>query len=197
MRAAASRISSKLSSSRTEPARAVTSRPLALASAFCSLASASLREAASLKCWDVICIGIRSRREVRDTVDKKRALRAPRSGAPTRASSGSFDLFLGHSGQHLGYVQYPGPQVATPAQPPLDVQHAAEIPQHQRVGAGPVDVRAFEVGDTRGNVAELDREGATEAAALLRLLHLLDLQPGDLFEQCARLDLHAHLTQSR
>lgn len=76
-----------------------------------------------------------------------------------------------------------------------DIQHAAEVAQHHRVGAAIVDIRAFLVHDGRRDVAVLDRKGAAKAAALAAVLHLGDLDAG-LAQQFARLLLHPQLAQA-
>ena len=62
--------------------------------------------------------------------------------------------------------------IATPAQPAFDVEHAAEVAEHDSIGAAGGNVFAFAFGDVRGDVAVLDGEGAAEAAALFTLIHL-------------------------
>src|SRR6185312_6830572 len=103
----------------------------------------------------------------------------------------------GLPGQHFGDVQHARRAVAAATQPALDVEHAADVPQHHRVGAAADDVTALVVGEARRDFAELDRERAAEAAAGLALRHLLEREPGDAGEQHARLRLHAHFAESR
>src|SRR6186997_2880616 len=75
------------------------------------------------------------------------------------------------SREDFGHVQHLRLVVAPPAQPAFDVQHAAEVAEHHGVGAGGRDVAALVVGETRRNLAELDRERAAEAAAVFAFGH--------------------------
>src|ERR1700730_9471640 len=153
---ACSRVPSKSSSSLSAARRLPPNLPCIFLRFACNRASCSLTWARSLKCIDVTCM------------DEPRILAA--RAAPSIGTA---------SGQHFGDVQHLGLRIAAPAQPALDVQHAAQIAQHDGVRARGLDVPAFVVGQPRRNLAELDRERPAEAAARLALRHLLDGETRD------------------
>jgi hypothetical protein len=73
-------------------------------------------------------------------------------------------------------MQYPRAVVTAPAQAPLDIEQAAKIATDHQLGAGFRDRRALPVDDGGRQGAELDGEGATKAAALLRRFRFDQLQ---------------------
>src|SRR6266566_934435 len=73
-------------------------------------------------------------------------------------------LTLGSSGEHFGDVQNPRLRVSAATQPPLDVQHAAQVSEHDRLRAARLDVRAFLLRHRGGDLSVLDGKGASEAA---------------------------------
>src|SRR5208283_1342310 len=101
-----------------------------------------------------------------------------------------------HASENLGDVQHQGLGVATAAQPPLDVEHAAEIAKHHRIGPAGGNLLTLVVRKPGRDLAELDRERATEAAAVFALGHLGELQAPDPREQRSGLLLDAHLAQA-
>ena len=60
------------------------------------------------------------------------------------------------SRQHFGDVQHLRRGIATPAQPPFDIQHAAQIAEHHCLHVTRRDVGTLALGDMRRNVAVLD-----------------------------------------
>src|SRR5688572_5775105 len=132
------------------------------------------------------------------------------SSASRSAGSASFSLarrlkcieatcigvLLGAAGQHFGHVQHLRGGVAAPAQAAFDVEHAAEIAEHDRVCRRRRDAIAFHVDDAGRDVTELDRERAAEAAARFGLVHFAQRESVDLRQQFPRLALDAELTQT-
>src|SRR5215468_6756857 len=100
-------------------------------------------------------------------------------------------------GENLCDVQHARLHVPSAAQASLNVQHAAEIAEHNRVCARACDVAALVVGKPRRDLAELDRECPAEAAAGLALCHFGELDARNLREQRTRLPLDTHLAQPR
>src|SRR5512140_2729015 len=145
----ASRVASKSSSSESDARRLLMNFPCILERLCCRSASCSLTWAVSLKCIEAICIS------------------DPRNPPP---DTSCLPRLL--AGEDLGHVQHLRLGVAAAAQAPLDVQHAAEVAEHDRVGAAGLDVLALVVGEVTGDLAEFDRERAAEPAAGLALGHL-------------------------
>src|ERR1700674_5519493 len=98
--------------------------------------------------------------------------------------------------QDFGEMEHLGPGIPAPPQPPFDVEHAAQVAEHYGVGAGAGDVGTLLVGDPGRDLAELDGEGATEPATLVRRSHFPEGEPGYLRQQLTRLRLHPQLAQS-
>ena len=92
-------------------------------------------------------------------------------------------------------MQHPCLGVPAPAQPPFDVEHAAEIAEHHGIGAAGRDVLAFAFGDVRRDVTVLDRKRAAESAALFAFIHLAQFRALDLRQQRARLLFDAEFAQ--
>src|SRR5256885_14350005 len=99
-------------------------------------------------------------------------------------------LAWSESGEELDEVRDPRLVVALAPQPSLDVEQAAEVAAHDGLHAALADVLALVGGHARGDVAQLHREGAAEATALLAFVHLVDRGAG-LPEERARRALHA------
>src|SRR5512132_4455185 len=98
--------------------------------------------------------------------------------------------------EDLGDVQH-ARSIAAAAKPTLDVQHAAEIAEHHRLGAAVHDVLALVVRKARRDLAELDGKRTAKAAAHLAFGHLGKPHAGKLREQRTRLLFHAHFAQTR
>src|SRR6266702_3631824 len=96
--------------------------------------------------------------------------------------------------QNLRDVQHARRRIARAPQAPFDIQHAAEVAQHDGLRAARLNIGALLVADRRRDIAELPRKRTPEAAAMLAVLHL---RHGDasLREQRARLLLDAQLAQ--
>src|SRR6266853_6441368 len=104
---------------------------------------------------------------------------------------------LFRSGEHFGDVQHPRVRVTAPAHPPLDVQHATQVAEHDRPRAARLDVRAFLLRHRGGDLPVLDGKGASEAATGLALFHLDERESRHFREELPRLRLHSDLSQAR
>ena len=76
-----------------------------------------------------------------------------------------------------------------------NVQEAAEIAGEHAIGAGLHDIAGLGLDDGIGDVGIFDREGAAEAAAHFRLLHLGQGEAGDARKETPRGIAHLELAQ--
>src|SRR5262249_35237910 len=92
-------------------------------------------------------------------------------------------------------MQHLGIGITAAPQPPFDAKHAANVAQHDGIGSRVDDICALLIGDACRYVAELDREGATEPAALFGIAHLPECEARDFGRKRRWLKLHPELTQ--
>ena len=94
-------------------------------------------------------------------------------------------------------MQYLRLLIAPATQPSFDIEHTTQITENHGISAAGGDVLAFAFSDMRRDLAELQRERATETAALFALVHLAQFGTLDLRQQCAGLLLDAEFAQAR
>ena len=76
--------------------------------------------------------------------------------------------------KHLGTL------ITQPPEAALDVEHAAKIAKHNRLGLSGLDVMDLLIDDSRRDISVFHGEGASKSAAGTRVFHLFDLQSRDL-----------------
>src|SRR2546428_13869637 len=87
-----------------------------------------------------------------------------------------FALLALVAGEHFRDVQHPRLHVAAPAQPALDIEHAAQIAEHDGIGAAGGNMLSLVIGKARRYFAKLDGERVAESAASLALGQLDQLK---------------------
>src|SRR5712691_2026953 len=90
-------------------------------------------------------------------------------------------------------VQHLRLRVASPPQPPFDVEHATQVAENHGVGARLRDELALVVRKPGRDLAVLERERSAETTAGLALGELVELDAAHLAQERTRLMLHAHL----
>src|SRR2546428_6512122 len=108
-----------------------------------------------------------------------------------------FALLALVAGEHFRDVQHPRLHVAAPAQPALDIEHAAQIAEHDGIGAAGGNMLALVIGKPRRYFAKLAGERAAESAASLALGHLDEFQARYAREQGPRRAFDSHLAVAR